>query len=153
MTRRTALSAEEEEAWTQLFLIAQCLPAVVDQQLRRDADLGHYEYAVLHALSRASDTTLTMSELSTLTAGSFSRLSHTVTRLETRGLVERERRGANRHASLTRAGRAAFVRAAAGHMEQIRRTVLDHIDPDSVGTLADILRPVAEHLSEKLPRG
>ncbi|GAA3658245.1 MarR family winged helix-turn-helix transcriptional regulator [Microbacterium marinilacus] len=153
MTRKPALTAEEEDAWAQLFVIAQCLPAVVDQQLRSDAGLGHYEHAVLHALYRAEGSTLAMAELSTLTAGSFSRLSHSVTRLEDRELVSRDRRGANRYVSLTRAGRMAFLDAASGHMDQIRRTVLDLIDPADVATLGDLLRPIAAGLRDRLPRG
>lgn len=153
MPRRSALTPQEEDAWTQLFVIAQCLPAVVDQQLRRDADLGHYEYAVLHALHRAPSHVLSMADLATLTSGSFSRLSHAVSRLEARELVEREQRGPNRHVSLTRAGRSAFLAAASGHMDHIRHTVLDRIEPDRLGVLGDILRPVADSLRDQLPRG
>ncbi|WOF23751.1 hypothetical protein N8K70_03470 [Microbacterium betulae] len=55
--------------------------------------------------------------------------------------------------SPTRTGRTAFLAAASGHMEQIRRAVLDHVDPEKIGELGDILRPIAEGLRAGLSRG
>lgn len=153
MTHRTPLTADEEAAWLDLYTLALCLPGLLDQQLRRDAGLGHYEYAVLHALHRAPAHTLTMAELSELTSSSFSRLSHTITRLEKRELVERRRRGANRHVTLTAAGRRAFLSAAAGHMDEIRRRVLDHVPDKRLADLSELLRPIAESLRAELDRG
>ncbi|MDT0411268.1 MULTISPECIES: MarR family winged helix-turn-helix transcriptional regulator [Streptomyces] len=153
MAHRPVLSAEEEDAWTQLHLVAQLLPAVMDQRLRRDAGLGHFDYAVLLTLYRAPERTAAMTGLVEITSGSFSRLSHTVTRLEGRGLVTRERRGSHRYVSLTGEGRDVFLTAAAGHMDEIREQVLDHLSPEEVRALGDLLRPIATRLRANAPRG
>ena len=153
MTHRPPLSDNEEDAWRSLYALIQCLPGLLDEQLRRDAGLGHYDYAVLHALHGAPDRTATMTALTRATSGSFSRLSHTVTRLEERGFVTRTRQGANRRISLTSDGRRAFLAAAAGHMDAIRRHVLDYLPPEGTDTLGELLRPIAEHLRADMPRG
>lgn len=153
MKHRRVLSAAEESAWTQLNIIAQCLPTVMDQQLRRDSGLGNYEYAVLLSLYRAPERSARMVDLSTITSGSLSRLSHTITRLEERGLVTRERRGSNRHVELTEAGRRAFLAAAAGHMDEIRHQALDHVPPEKMAQLAELLTPIAEQLRAAVPKG
>ena len=41
------------------------MPGVLDAQLRRDADLSHFEYFVLAMLSEAPDRTLRMTALAT----------------------------------------------------------------------------------------
>lgn len=152
MTRRQALSADEEAAWTNLHLISQCLPAVMNQQLRRDAGLGHYDYAVLLTLYRTSEHTAPLIDLSAITSGSYSRLSHTISRLEERGLVTRERRGANRYASLTEEGRRTFISAASAHVSEIRKRVLNHVPADKIADLAELLHPIAEQLRAATPR-
>ena len=153
MAHRTPLSDREEDTWLSLYTLLQCLPGLLDQQLRSDADLGHYDYAVLHALHGNPGRTATMADLTRATSGSYSRLSHTVARLEERGFVTRARQGANRQVSLTRDGRHAFLSAAAGHMDEIRHHVLDRLPPGGVDLLGDLLRPIADHLRADLRRG
>lgn len=153
MSHRETLTAEEEEAWVQIHLIAQCLPSIMEQQLRRDGGLSQYDYAVLLTLYRSPRHTVSMVELSAITAGSLSRLSHTISRMERRELVTRERQGANRFISLTHEGRRVFLIAAAGHMDEIRGHVLDHLRHEDLAELARLLRPVADHLRSVTPRG
>lgn len=150
---RPVLSEDEEFAWTQLHIIAQCLQTVMEQQLRDDAGVGYYEYAVLLTLYRQPDRAASMKQLTAITAGSFSRLSHTITRMADRDLVTRERTGGSRLVTLTELGHRTFLSAAAGHMDQIRVHVLDHVRADKLVLLGDILQPVADHLRSALPRG
>ena len=65
------------------------LPWSIDQQLRRDSNLGMVEYQVMARLSQSPERTW-MSSLADLANASLSRLSHLVKRLEERGLVRRE---------------------------------------------------------------
>jgi hypothetical protein len=113
------------------------LPTLIDQQLRHDADLGRFEYAILLMLPREPDRTLPMLDLSLVTFGSLSRLSHTVTKLCGRGFPTRERRGANRDATLTNNGHKALVAAAPGHVAEARRhcrTSTDSTNPENKAT-------------------
>src|SRR3954447_9915202 len=94
-------------AWVRLAAVLQLLPAALDGQLRRDAQLTHFDYYVLAMLSEAPERTLRMTQLAANTTATLARLSHVVNRLETRGLLERfpcptDRRATN--ARLTEAG-------------------------------------------------
>ena len=79
-------------------------------------------------LSEAPGRTLRMTALAQRTNATLPRLSHVVQRLEGRGLVERfpcpeDRRATN--ARLTAPGWDAVVAAAPGHVDTVRRHVLD----------------------------
>src|SRR5438477_1670139 len=83
------LDQEQLGAWVRLVAVLELLPGVIDGQLRRDAQLTHFEYQVLAMLSEAPDRTLRMTTLATTTSATLPRLSHVVQRLEDRGLLER----------------------------------------------------------------
>lgn len=151
MTRRS-LTEREEEAWTVLHAFAQCLPTVMEQQLKRDSELGYYDYAVLLTLYRAPGHTMAMSDLAESTAATLSRLSHAATRLELRDLIDRDQRGPRRFVTLTGHGRRVFLAAAAGHVDHIRSKVLDFIPPELLHPLIDALGPVVSGLRAEMPR-
>ena len=105
---------------------------MLDSQLRRDADLTHFEYFVLAMLSEAPDRTLRMTALAQRTNATLPRLSHVVRRLEDRGLVERfpcPEDGRATNARLTEAGWDAVVAAAPGHVDTVRHHVIDAAHP------------------------
>ena len=84
------LSPQERAAWLTLHALLLKLPGRLDQQLQRDADLSHFEYLVLAVLAERSPPRLRMSQLSILTSGSLSRLSHVAKRLESKNYIVRE---------------------------------------------------------------
>ena len=111
------LDDDERTAWVRLAAVLELLPGVLDSQLRRDAQLTHFEYFVLAMLSEAPDRTLRMTHLAGQTNATLPRLSHVVKRLEERGLVERvpcpeDARATN--ARLTRRGMGQGPRDRAG---------------------------------------
>ena len=117
------------------------LPAALESQLQRDADVTHFGYWVLGMLSEAPDRSLWMSELASMSNGSQSRLSHLVARLEDRGWVRRQRVGEDGRgflAVLTDAGLAKVVATAPGHVEEGRALVFDVLTPEQVRHLDDI---------------
>jgi DNA-binding MarR family transcriptional regulator len=72
-----------------------------------------------------------------------------VSRLEQRGLVERvpcptDRRATN--VRLAGAGRRAVIRATSGHIDHVRRLVIDRLDRDELAALASIGAKIAEVL-------
>ena len=135
------LSEDERAAWVQLAAVTELLPAALDSQLRRDADLTFYEYYVLAMLSEAPQRTLQMTALAARTNATLSRLSHVVTRLSDSGLVERctcpeDRRATN--AMLTATGWAKVQESAPGHVATVREHVIDTLTIDQVRQLAAI---------------
>lgn len=135
------LTEEERRSWLRLIAVTELLPAALDAELRRDAGLTHFEYFVLAMLSEARDRTLRMTALGQRTNASLPRLSHVVRRLENRGLVERfpcPEDGRATNARLTAAGREAVVAAAPGHVDEVRRLVLDPLTPAQLAQLRRI---------------
>ena len=57
------LDEEQQAAWVRLIAVVELLPGVLDSQLRRDADLSHFEYFLLAMLSEAPERTLRMTAL------------------------------------------------------------------------------------------
>ena len=135
------LTAEEQRCWRLLLSACQSLFGSVDAQLLRDAGLPHGYYEVLVHLSEAPGRALRMSQLAAASTFSKSRLSHAVARLEERGWVVRrdcptDRRG--QIAELTDAGYAVLAAAAPGHVEQVRKSLIDALTPEQIAQLSQI---------------
>lgn len=144
------LTDEEQRAWRRLAAVTMLLPAALESQLQRDADLTHFGYWVLAMLSEAPDRSLRMSELAAMSNGSQSRLSHLVVRLESQGWVRRDRSeedGRGFRATLTDAGWAKVVQTAPGHVEEVRSRVFDALTPQQVAQLDEICGILADRLA------
>ena len=143
------LDDEQQAAWVRLIAMVELLPGVLDTQLRREADLTHFEYFLLAMLSEAPERTLRMTALAVRTNATLPRLSHVVRRLEERGLVERfpcPEDGRATNARLTEAGWAKVVETAPGHVATVRRNVIDALSPKQVEQLAAIAGAILERI-------
>jgi DNA-binding MarR family transcriptional regulator len=143
------LTKEQLASWVRLAAVLELLPAALDSQLRRDAQLTHFDYFVLAMLSEAPEHTLRMTALAERTAATLARLSHVVTRLEGRGLLERfpcpqDRRATN--ARLTEAGWAKVQETAPGHVNTVRELVVDALTPAQISQLAEISDAILHRL-------
>ena len=150
------LDAEEREAWLALASTLIRLPSALDEQLRRDAGISHFEYQVLANLSQVPDRTLRMSMLATRTEGSLPRLSQVVARLEQRGWVRRTPDPADGRytlAILTDEGWTKAAEAAPGHVEEVRRLVFDPLTKPQSRQLREIGRRILHAIDpDELPR-
>lgn len=143
------LDDDELAAWVRLVAVVELLPGVLDAQLRRDSGLSHFEYFVLAMLSEAPRRTLRMTTLAERTNATLSRLSHVLSRLEDRGLVERSRcpsdgRATNAH--LTAAGWEALEAAAPGHVATVRHHIIDALSPEQLAQLGQIAEALLPRL-------
>ena len=132
------LTATELDSWLSLVRLMTWLPWSIDQQLRRDSDLGMVEYQVLAMLSEAPERTMRMSSLAVLTNASLSRLSHLFKRLEGRGLVRREPDPADgrfTNAIVTEKGFQTLAEAAPGHVAHVRSLVIDVLSSEQLRRL------------------
>lgn len=137
----TWLDNGERAAWVRLAAVVELLPGVLDSQLRRDAQLSHFEYYALAMLSEAPQRTLRMTSLAMLTNATLPRLSHVAQRLENRGLVERfpcpeDARATN--VRLTQDGWDKVLHTAPGHVANVRQHVIDALTPEQLEQLTDI---------------
>ncbi|WP_158841115.1 MarR family winged helix-turn-helix transcriptional regulator [Saccharothrix deserti] len=143
------LSQDEQESWLPFAAMLIKLPAALDAQLQRDADITHFEYLVLARLSMIRDRTLRMSELASVVSASLSRLSHVVKRLEQRGWVRRApcpENGRFTNAILTEAGWEKVVATAPGHVEEVRRLVVDALSESELRQLREISSRVLQRI-------
>jgi DNA-binding MarR family transcriptional regulator len=135
------LTAKEQRAWRAFLTACQTLFSAIDAQLLHEAKIPHGYYEILVRLSEAPGRALRMTQLAEASTSSKSRLSHAVARLEERGWVRRtdcptDRRG--QIAQLTDEGFAALAAAAPGHVDQVRRSLIDQLTPEQIEQLREI---------------
>lgn len=136
------LSASEVRSWIALSALMEALPPALSAQLKRDSGLNSFDYMVMAGLSESPDRAALMSELATFVAGSISRLSHALTRMEDRGWVRRRpypEDGRHTQVLLTGAGMDVVVAAAPGHVRTVRRLVVDPLGPEKTEQLGDLV--------------
>ncbi|MFI5928549.1 MarR family winged helix-turn-helix transcriptional regulator [Micromonospora sp. NPDC051543] len=142
-------TAEELRVWRDFVETTEMLTSRVGSRLQVDSSLSPGDYAVLLALSEATDRRMRSSALAAQIGWERSRLSHHLGRMERRGLVRREEcatvpRGAE--VILTPAGAEAFQRATYPHLRTIRELFVDALTPDQLRAAGDIARALREHL-------
>lgn len=148
------LRADERAAWLGLLAVVELLPGVLDSQLRQEAALTHFDYHVLATLAETADHILPMTALAEGTNATLTRLSHAVRRMEDRGLVHRSSSaedGRVTNARLTPAGREVVAGATPGHVDTVRRHVLDALTPSQVRQLHLISDAVRSRLRPDRP--
>ena len=126
------LDAAQQRDWRAYVDGSVRLSEVMDRDLKTKHGLSNSEYEILVRLSEAPERRLRMAELAENASQSRSRLSHTCSRLESKGLVKRDscpndKRGVYAH--LTDEGFAALDRAARDHVETVRNFFIDVVDP------------------------
>ncbi len=140
------LSTEEQNAWRAFIRGTHRLVERLERDLKARG-LSHDDYGVLVALSEAPGGRLRMADLADEALESRSRLSHHISRMEARGLVEREtcpndRRGA--FAVLTDAGVALLTQTAPFHVASVRAHFLDHLRGEELATIRNAFARIEE---------
>jgi DNA-binding MarR family transcriptional regulator len=149
------LTEREERVWRLFAAVLVLVPEEVEGQLQRDAELTHFAYYVLSALSEAPGRAMRMSELADVAYGSRSRLSHLVANLERQGWVRRERStddGRGSIAVLTEAGYAKVVASAPGHVGVVRAAVFDALSPQGLDHLEAACTELLTRIGSRYPR-
>jgi len=143
------LDDEQQRTWRTWLAVAELLPRALDAQLQRDAGISHAAYIVLAMLSESPHRSRRMSDLARRANQSQSRLSHTVARLEERGWVRRERStedGRGNLAVLTDAGWDVVRQLAPGHVDAVRESVFEPLDPELTKAFGDALTAIIDRL-------
>ncbi len=149
MATRSEVSSEEWDVWRDYFRAGRELVTALDRRLQDDAGISHPEYLLLLSLSEAPDRSLRTGELAEALAWEKSRVSHQVSRMQARGLVERrecetDARGV--WVVLTAGGRRVLLRATRDHAEAIREWFLDILDDDEKRVVGQVARRMRETL-------
>jgi len=147
--RSAWLDAREQRVWRSYLEGTQRLWEHLGAVLDADGDVPLQEYEVLVRLSEAPRGSLRMSELAHALVHSRSRLTHTVGRMEARGLVERRAcpdDGRGVLCVVTGEGRTALERHAPAHVASVRASLFDLLEPAEVDALGSALEKVAANL-------
>ena len=151
MSEVSEIDAAEWELWQDFLTMHRDLMRELDRRLQRDAGLSQGDYTVLLTLFKAPDRRLRPGALGESIGWEKSRLSHQLTRMATRGLVERIECDTDARGSLivlTRDGRRALLGAMRDHASAIRSLFLDVLEPDEKRVLARANERVLERLGE-----
>jgi DNA-binding MarR family transcriptional regulator len=153
MVESRTLEPEEWEFWDTWMLAQRLLARELERGLQRDFGISKAEFSVLVTLWRAPGREMRVVELSESLAWEKSRVSHQLTRMENRGLVEPTQSGAGGRRTgigLTAKGRQAAESAILGHAGNIRRYFFDSLTPEQ----AAVIRGWSEQVVERIePRG
>ncbi|MBL7260643.1 MarR family winged helix-turn-helix transcriptional regulator [Paractinoplanes lichenicola] len=130
------------------------LQHAVEQQLRAEGDLSDIQFQLLMRLFDA-DGQLTMTALADGVVYSRSGLTYQAAQLEKAGLITRSPDRTDERATLvtiTDAGRARIGQVLPGHVEVVRRLLIDNLPDADVTTLGEILSRVRDHMRAQPPR-
>ncbi len=145
------LDDREMRAWMGYRRMRAMLDLQLARDLLQDSGLSESDYDVLSNLSEAEGNRMRLGDLAAWMLWSTSRLSHHITRMQQRGLVDREAcedDGRGSMIVLTQGGRRAIAAAAPGHVESVRRHLIDRLTPDEIEALAEMTERVLEHLKQ-----
>ena len=141
------LSEEQQRVWRSYLLANAHINEYLETALRA-FDLSLAEYELLVRLSESPCHTIRMGELAASVGHSRSRLTHTVKRMEKALLVRREGSpddGRGVVCRLTEQGHAMLRTAAPSHVETVRDSLIDLVEPaDLAAFVAAVLGSLAD---------
>lgn len=154
MTDVKWLDEREQRAWRSLVAMHEGLGEFIDRQLRTRCGLSSADFQVLAHLSEASEGRLRSFELAQLLRWEKSRLSQHLSRMQTRGLVSRERCLDDRRGAviaITSQGQNLIETAAPQHVADVRSVVIDHLSATELATLTAVSDKVRARLAMLAP--
>jgi DNA-binding MarR family transcriptional regulator len=145
------LDDKQQSTWRRFVAVQRRLSARLGQHLQRDSGLSRADYEILLSLSESGQGRMRAFEIGRATQWEKSRLSHHLTRMAQRGLIERQTCAADsRYADivLTEAGQAAIEHAMVLHVAHLRRYFVDALSPDQLAALDEICGAVLARLEQ-----
>lgn len=154
MTGPEGLDPQQLGAYFAFTEAASLLQHQIDQHLRAEGDLSSVQFQLLARLAGAGGP-LTMTQLADGVVYSRSGLTYQAGLLEKAGLVTRSPSPDDERATLVAAtdeGLALFRRVLSGHVQVVRRMLLDPLSDEDLKHLGDITTRVRDHMRALPPR-
>ena len=145
------LSVDEQLLWRRWLRLNSLLPGVLHRELQADAGLSLPDFEVLVKLTDTPEARVRVTELARELNWERSRVSHHVTRMERRGLVQRsgcDDDGRGAWVVLTEHGRSAIERAAPGHAATVRRLIFEDLTPQELTVMNRVIDKVLSRLMD-----
>lgn len=148
------LTDSEQRAWRGLIAMWTQLNAELARQMSAGSELSMSDFAVLVALTDTCGGRVRAYELAQTLQWEKSRLSHQLTRMAKRGLIERDEclsdaRG--QFVAVTDSGRRAIEAAAPPHVAAVRRLFFDGLDAGDLEVLTKVAEATLRRLGEPAP--
>ncbi|AZA11207.1 MarR family winged helix-turn-helix transcriptional regulator [Corynebacterium gerontici] len=131
------LTDEEQSLWRMLLAANRKVDRAIEESLNAD-DLTTPEFSVLVSLSEHPEQKMRLRELCASLNWDRSRTSHQITRMERRGLVEKQRcegDGRGVLVALTREGERRLQQAAPAHVGTVRSVVFEKMSEEEADAL------------------
>jgi DNA-binding MarR family transcriptional regulator len=147
MSEVPTLTTEEWELWRAFHAMRRQLDLALERELQQDAHVSGPDYEILITLFESPEKQLRARELTARLGWEKSRLSHQVTRMVARGLVERsecDTDGRGTWVGLTTKGRLATLGAVRAHALTIRRLFFDVLSESELDVLGAVSGRVLE---------
>jgi DNA-binding MarR family transcriptional regulator len=147
-TPRT-LEPEQWELWNTWMQAQRLLARELDRGLQRAYGISKAEFSVLVTLHQVPGRRMRVGELAESLDWEKSRVSHLLTRMENRELVDRtesDPAGRRSGIGLTAKGRGAVEDAILGHADNIRRHFFDALTPEQAAAIHVWSRQVVERV-------
>jgi DNA-binding MarR family transcriptional regulator len=145
------LDADQQGSWRAFAVGVTLLLDRLDADLQRAFGLSLTEYEILVRLSERS---MRMAQLADALAHSRSRVTHTVARMESAGLVQRSTSpedGRGIVCTLTDGGYDLLVEAAPVHVHGVRDYLVDLASREDFAALGRVMNAVTDQLIECHP--
>jgi DNA-binding MarR family transcriptional regulator len=148
------LDEQQQRSWRAYLVGTTLLMDRLDRELREQHRLSLPEYEILVRLTEADGNRMRMAVLADSVSHSRSRVTHTVSRMESAGLVARDAclaDGRGVEAVLTEQGVRALAEAAPTHVAGVRRLLVDLVDEEDFEALGRVFNAVTDRLIEANP--
>ncbi|MEY9847950.1 MarR family winged helix-turn-helix transcriptional regulator [Streptacidiphilus sp. MAP5-3] len=135
------LSPDEQRLWRTFLQMQKELEAQLSRQMQSDSELSMADFSVLVQLTDAPAGQARVLELARDLRWEKSRLSHHLTRMVKRGLIERaecESDGRGSFVVITESGRHAIEDAAPRHVETVRKLFFDPLSEGQLIQLGEV---------------
>jgi DNA-binding MarR family transcriptional regulator len=139
------LTPVQQQAWQGFLNSNRAVFSALESQLQSEAGMPLAYYSILVTVSQAPNRTLRMGELANRLRSSPSSISHAITRLESWGWIRRQSDPADRRAQLavlTDQGADALAAAAPGHVEAVRKHLINRLSKEQIRQLIAITQAI-----------
>jgi len=143
------LDEDQQRSWRALMMGTTLLLDRLDDDLQAAFGISLTEYEILVRLSEKPGRRMRMAHLADALCHSRSRVTHTVSRMERSGLIERidsSEDGRGVLAAMTREGLALLEKAAHVHVSAVRANIVDMASDEDFAALGRVMNAVADHL-------
>jgi DNA-binding MarR family transcriptional regulator len=147
MSEVSEVTDKEWQVWRSFYAMRRQLDRALETQLQADAGISSADYEILLAIFESPHKRLRSRDLAELIGWEKSRISHQVSRMEARGLVDRQEceddlRGT--WVGITADGRRAALGAMRQHTTAIRSLFFDVLSAEELAALSSASTKVLE---------